>query len=107
MIKNYAYSFLVACILSFALSLLVLAFARYKKLYDQPTNDRKRHLLPTPKIGGVAVVVSSLLVGAFVLDFNRPLIALFVAGSLIFVMGLLDDLKDISPFIKLGISINR
>lgn len=36
-------------------------------------------------------------------DLNRSLIALFVAGSLIFVMGLLDDLKDISPLIKLGV----
>jgi UDP-GlcNAc:undecaprenyl-phosphate GlcNAc-1-phosphate transferase len=102
-IKNYAYSFVAACMLSFLLSLIVLAFARYKKLYDQPTSERKRHLLPTPKIGGVAVVLSTLLVGAIVLDVNRSLIALFVAGSLVFIMGLLDDLKDISPYIKLGI----
>ena len=75
--------------------------ARKLHIVDMP-NARKVHTNPTPRIGGIAIylgfVAGALLLGVY----TRQVAAVLVAGSVVFLTGLIDDYKDISPKFKLA-----
>jgi len=71
---------------------------------DQPDPTRKVHTVPTPRIGGVAIFVSTLLVtillrGRYKLD---QLTGILVASTLASFLGLWDDRRPLSAWVKLG-----
>lgn len=77
---------------------------------DKPDGNRKLHKAPVPYFGGLAIasgfVVSAVLF-AFVLFGMVPQnIAVMVLGGMcICFVGVIDDLYDISPFVKLALQI--
>jgi Fuc2NAc and GlcNAc transferase len=80
--------------LSFALTAVLRRYALSRSLLDVP-NDRSSHSVPTPRGGGVAIVLSFLgaLAGLFAGDLISPAVffALAGAGSMTAVVGFLDD----------------
>lgn len=69
-------------------------------LVDVPA-DRKIHILPTPRIGGLALYagfVGSLLLNSIVPDW---IIAILVASSLLLIIGVLDDIRELPASGKL------
>lgn len=83
---------------------------------DRPDGNRKKHLLPIPRAGGAIIAVSyvascvflaalhSVRVVAFHLDFTLVL-AVLPGAALVFIIGLLDDTKGLSPWLKLSAQI--
>ncbi len=70
---------------------------------DQPDARRKVHTTPTPRLGGVVMYLSTLIVtillgGEYKLD---QLAGLLVGASLVSFLGLWDDRFGLSPWIKL------
>jgi len=62
--------------------------------------SRKMHSVPTPKIGGIAIVFG-LLPLFFLLDSrNTELVAIIAASLLLFVVGLLDDIFHVSAKLR-------
>ncbi|MFK3800063.1 MULTISPECIES: MraY family glycosyltransferase [unclassified Pseudomonas] len=79
---------------SFVLTYYLRRYALQRSLLDIP-NDRSSHTIPTPRGGGVAIVIVFLLalagsLGVGTLAFPEFL-ALFGAGSFIAALGFLDD----------------
>ncbi|MBR5430014.1 MAG: undecaprenyl/decaprenyl-phosphate alpha-N-acetylglucosaminyl 1-phosphate transferase [Firmicutes bacterium] len=75
--------------------------ARKLNIVDMP-NARKVHTTPTPRIGGIAIYLG-FVAGALVLGaYTRQVAAVLIAGSVVFLTGLIDDYKDISPKFKLA-----
>ncbi len=67
---------------------------------DQP-DKRKVHSKPMPRIGGLAIY-TSFLIGLFFFFPDSDVIGPIIAGSFIIIMtGLLDDILQLSPKIKL------
>jgi UDP-GlcNAc:undecaprenyl-phosphate GlcNAc-1-phosphate transferase len=67
---------------------------------------RRMHPVPTPDVGGIAMfigvlagVVSASLIGGFDLLFqdSTEIVGVVVACAIIFALGILDDIRDISP----------
>lgn len=82
----------------------MIAFAIKFKLYDIP-NGRKMHALPIPRLGGI-VISFFFLIGIFVFDLfeHTKDFQLFITGALlIIVMGVIDDLVDLSASFKFTI----
>lgn len=80
--------------LSLAMTALLRRYALARSIIDIP-NARSSHSLPTPRGGGVAIVVAFLLAllflgGAGLID-TASLVALFGAGLLVAVIGFMDD----------------
>ncbi|MCF7802572.1 MAG: hypothetical protein K9N57_00115 [Candidatus Marinimicrobia bacterium] len=105
-----ALAFLLACATSLVLTPLSMHLASITGAIDQP-NDRKIHGNPIPRLGGIAVVASSLgILGLFLLvsplnielDYIKIFngVPLLTGVLLIVVVGIWDDHKDISPGIK-------
>jgi len=80
-------------LVSLWLTAVLRRYALAKSIIDIP-NDRSSHVEPTPRGGGVAIVISflaSLALLAGNQDFTDVLIALSGSGALIAIIGFMDD----------------
>ena len=83
----------------------------YVRLLDHP-NDRSSHVLAIPKCGGVGIV-SSFVAGVFVSQLwgrgyqvgHGVLYSLVVPVLMVAIVSLADDIRDLSPKLRLGIQI--
>jgi UDP-GlcNAc:undecaprenyl-phosphate GlcNAc-1-phosphate transferase len=87
----------------------LIKLAVRREWLDVPSDTRRMHTVPVPRLGGVAVVgAAGLVVGAIALVLGPEIAlrdiallpALLVALSVVFVTGLVDDLTDLPPRIK-------
>jgi UDP-GlcNAc:undecaprenyl-phosphate/decaprenyl-phosphate GlcNAc-1-phosphate transferase len=102
---------LAAYLVSVAIVPVVMRLATSRRLLDLPDGIRHSHTHPIPRLGGVAVF-GGLLIGYGVVLFARtpesfaavPKIAddLILAGAILFLIGLLDDLRGVPPIAKLA-----
>ena len=99
-----------AYLISVMLMPLIRMLAVQLKLLDRPDDFRRRHERPIPRLGGVAVFISVLIVngvGTLVADRAHLLVLLpFVASiaigaTILFVTGLVDDLVGVRPLAKI------
>ena len=110
------YLILTLGILSILFSLVLTPAVRdlflKRGLIDQPDNYRKRHEIPVPRIGGIAIAISYLAAFGVVLlmPFSyasqiRPVLSevwkVIPAAGIVLGVGLLDDLKGLRPWHKL------
>ena len=96
---NFLWLFMLVASTSWALAGLLRRYALAKSLMDVP-NERSSHSVPTPRGGGVSIVVTFLtgllyLLGSALLD-ARAFIALFVAGLVVAIIGFVDDHEHIA-----------
>ncbi|MEI5907589.1 MraY family glycosyltransferase [Bacillus spongiae] len=93
---------LVSCLLfSLAITPFVIKFAVKIGAVDQPDFNRKVHQKVMPRIGGIAIYLS-FLVGIMIIRPDNELLIPILIGSLVIILtGLLDDLFQLTPKIKL------
>jgi UDP-GlcNAc:undecaprenyl-phosphate GlcNAc-1-phosphate transferase len=96
----------VALITSLILVPLVRRQAISAGYYDAP-GERKIHKYPIPRLGGIAIWLAFMLaLAAIVLlgwkpELNNALPGILAGGTIVFILGLLDDLFNLSPYLKL------
>ena len=98
--------FLLSLVASTAAFPRVLRFAREHNIVDNP-NARKLQRVPVPVMGGVAVY-AGIMAGCIVLDilmFDTVLTWSLAAMTLMMLIGVWDDVKDISARFRLLIEI--
>lgn len=106
--------FLIALFLSYLLTPLIRSRAVKLGLLDKP-NQRKIHETPVPRLGGVSIYVSLFLTSLFFITYywnsnaciigTFSLLGIFAGGTIIFFLGLLDDIEPLPPLVKLIIQI--
>ena len=79
---------------------IVRAYAVWRGVLDQPS-ARKVHSVATPLLGGAAVYFAFALSVIFNFNFSRELKGVALGASVIVAVGILDDLIDLSPWLKL------
>lgn len=97
---RWLYVFLFAFLGTGALTPLMVWVGHRWNLVDVPA-DRKIHVVPTPRLGGIALYagfIGSLLLNSIVPDW---MIAVLVAGSLLLIIGVLDDIRELPAWTKL------
>lgn len=68
------------------------------------TNHRTSHEIPTPALGGIGVFLGVIIIIPF-LDISFSMLATLIGISILFSAGLVDDLKELTPKLKLFIQI--
>jgi UDP-GlcNAc:undecaprenyl-phosphate/decaprenyl-phosphate GlcNAc-1-phosphate transferase len=71
-------------------------------IVDRPDGKLKNHRAPVPYLGGIAVYLSFLLALALTAEFERDVLGILLAGSIVVLLGLIDDLGALSPSVKLA-----
>ena len=95
---------------------LVIRSAGALKLYDSPDGGRRMHALPVPRLGGVAVFLGAAAVACLLFIRTSPrfttpgpagdaeirfLAGAFIGSGFLFLTGLVDDIRGLSPGVKL------
>lgn len=102
--------FLTALTLSFILTLLVRRLALKFTIIDYPDGNRKLHAQPVPMLGGVAIFLAFWLITGYIALFhpvfgvellNRKLLGAFIASTLLVIIGIADDIKQLSARVRL------
>ena len=107
-------SVLLGTLIAFAVALMVTAlihprvanFAKKRNIVDNP-NARKLQRNPVPVMGGVAVffgLVSGLCISGIFVNINE-LLPIVVAMSVMLCVGVIDDVSELSPWLRFVIEI--
>jgi UDP-GlcNAc:undecaprenyl-phosphate GlcNAc-1-phosphate transferase len=105
------YKFALLCfVTAFVVTLItipsIINLVKKHSLYDLP-DPRKEHLSPIPTMGGIAIV-TGMMVSLFLwFPFNNQIgqICFFFSITVLFGLGIMDDLKDLSARYKFIIQI--
>jgi UDP-GlcNAc:undecaprenyl-phosphate GlcNAc-1-phosphate transferase len=71
-------------------------------IVDRPDGRLKNHREPVPYLGGLAIYASFLLAVSIAFRLSEPVLGILLAGSLVVILGLIDDLGQLGPWTKLG-----
>ncbi|HAW49389.1 TPA: undecaprenyl/decaprenyl-phosphate alpha-N-acetylglucosaminyl 1-phosphate transferase [bacterium] len=74
------------------------------RIIDIPSH-RKIHLEPIPLLGGISIAVVFLLAFSLFSKLSSEMLAVFLGSLIIILTGLTDDIKGLSPFLKLSLQI--
>ncbi|PLX02403.1 MAG: glycosyl transferase [Marinilabiliales bacterium] len=94
---------ILSLLLSFVLTIVFRKIAIRKSIMDIP-NERSSHSIPTPRGGGMAIVITWYAALAYLFVNQMISDKLFYAllpGILLVIIGLLDDIFSISPIVRL------
>jgi UDP-GlcNAc:undecaprenyl-phosphate/decaprenyl-phosphate GlcNAc-1-phosphate transferase len=101
---HVAFAFLglgVAMAIVWALTPVVAGFARRFGAMDEP-EARKIHAVATPRLGGIAIFFGVMIPSLFFLSGDRTVRGILLGACLVTLVGFLDDVRGMSPLVKLG-----
>ncbi|MGE5342849.1 MAG: MraY family glycosyltransferase [Candidatus Omnitrophota bacterium] len=98
----------IILVLSFVLSLLLTIYgtpvtqrvAHRYQLLDHPDGRLKTQREPVPYMGGVIIYFAFISPVSLMFQFNKELLGILFAASILLIVGLFDDLKALTPGIK-------
>jgi UDP-GlcNAc:undecaprenyl-phosphate GlcNAc-1-phosphate transferase len=94
------YAFAAATVIAWALVPLTERLAHRINAMDIP-NERSLHSIPTPKLGGLAMLAGVLIAGVLFLPWAPVTRAILAGALLIAAVGVADDVFDLPPWVKL------
>lgn len=93
----YVSSFGLAWVLSVYFTGVMRRAALKWGVLDRPNTDLKRHRDPVPYLGGVGIYLGFILTMGFVFTFSPQVLGMLLAGTIVLLIGLVDDLGVLSP----------
>lgn len=92
---------LFSALLSFLFTLylvpIFIMIARKFNIIDYPNGTIKKHKEPTPYLGGAAIYLGFLMTLGLVFPFDNQFFLFLIGSSLLFYVGLIDDLITLRP----------
>lgn len=111
MASTYLVAFVVSAVVSVVLTALLRRLAIARGWFDLPSEARKVHTRPIPRIGGVAVAIAffvpvlALSLGHGLVADPDPLLGLLGGAAVLVIVGLVDDLVGLSAWQKLPLQV--
>ncbi len=98
----------LALLLSSAITYITILVYRGLGWLDRST--KKEHLkhihsTPVPRGGGIPIFVTMLFVAVMFLKIDAHMVAILAGAAIITVLGILDDIFDLSPYLRLTLGI--
>lgn len=95
-----------AFLIAFTTTPAVRVLAHKIGAIDIPTDDRRMHKQPVPRLGGLAIYLGFVLTTIiFTQEITPTLITLWIGGSVIVLLGMLDDILRLKAIVKLIVQI--
>jgi UDP-GlcNAc:undecaprenyl-phosphate GlcNAc-1-phosphate transferase len=105
---NWFLPALVSFVIALILTPIVIKFYRQRKWLDDPSRQshpKVIHRYPVPRGGGIAIFGAILLTSVFFLPLDKHLIGILLGGTILMVSGVLDDIYNLSPYLRLGLGL--
>lgn len=97
---QYVLPFILAMVVAMATLPLLVRLANKWLIVDQP-GERKVHVIPVPRVGGLAMACGVLMAALLTIPLQEAQIWFLVAGGVLIAFGALDDRFDLDYRIKL------
>ena len=93
-------TFLVAFVLSLVMTPAAIKLAPIGAM-DVPKDGRRMHVKAMPRFGGMAIFIGTMVSTAiFLLQLDTRIIGIMIGGTLIYILGVIDDLKNLPAKVK-------
>lgn len=102
---KYWIVFCIAGIVSFSMTPLAKKLAYKVGAIDVPKDDRRVHKKPIPRMGGLAIYLGFVVSVTIGMDIDKRIMGILIGGTLIMLMGIMDDINPLSAKVKLAIQI--
>ncbi|MBR6513462.1 MAG: undecaprenyl/decaprenyl-phosphate alpha-N-acetylglucosaminyl 1-phosphate transferase [Clostridia bacterium] len=96
---------LCAFLIAFTTTPVVRVLAYKLKAIDIPIDNRRMHKQPVPRLGGLAIFLGFVLTTLIFSDITPTLITIWIGGSAIVLLGMLDDIFRLRALVKLFVQI--
>ena len=107
---TYIFTYLGSLVMSLMLTPAVIAIAKRYELFDR-TGPRKVHSGRIARIGGLAVFISMMCITVIIYflpneigggfrDISTKIFAMLTAGTIIFIVGFVDDIRPVKTWVK-------
>jgi len=90
---------MLAMAVSMAIIPIMMRLAPVIGMIDAP-DHRKVHTMPIPRVGGLGIVIGSLIAMLVWLPFNDLTISIFVGATVLLVFGTWDDISELGHYVK-------
>ncbi|HBF88494.1 MAG TPA: undecaprenyl/decaprenyl-phosphate alpha-N-acetylglucosaminyl 1-phosphate transferase [Bacteroidales bacterium] len=100
-------AFTIAFMLGMAFIPYIINFSKKRNLFDAP-NIRKIHKIKISRLGGIGIFISftiSFIIFSFLFQFDPQLLYLAASVIILFITGVVDDVKNIKANVKFIIQI--
>ena len=92
---------LVAFVVAAAVTPAAIKIAPKIGAMDIPKDERRMHKKPMPRFGGIAIYLGIMAALAVFALKDKGITSAMTGCTLIYMLGLIDDLKDLKPLVKL------
>ncbi len=102
---NFWLPFVTAALITLGVTPLVIRIAKKYKLVDDPRvrfHPAHTHKGIIPRAGGLALFVGLLITTLLFVPLTKLFVGLLLGAAILVVVGLLDDRRDVNPYIRLG-----
>jgi UDP-GlcNAc:undecaprenyl-phosphate/decaprenyl-phosphate GlcNAc-1-phosphate transferase len=97
----YLLGFGLAFALCAGLTPLIRRFALAHGIVDHPSEERKIHRVPVAYLGGAAIFAAFAITALLLEPMSRQFAALLLGCGVLVVVGVIDDIRGLSPWVKL------
>ena len=95
-------AFVVSLLVAYVMTPPVKRFAEKVGAIDVPKDNRRVHDHPIPRMGGLAIFIGFVLSLIFFVPMSTKVLGLLVGSVIIAVMGGVDDIVSLNPWVKLA-----
>lgn len=99
--NNYIMIFLAAFVMALAITPLAIRIAPKIGAIDIPKDNRRMHTKAMPRFGGMAIYIGTIGAMIAFLPMNAKLLGVIAGGTLIFLVGMIDDILGMPARVKL------
>jgi UDP-GlcNAc:undecaprenyl-phosphate GlcNAc-1-phosphate transferase len=100
-VLKLVFIFMVTCAIAYFSMPGVIRLAHRLGAVDQP-DHRKVHKNVMPRLGGLGIFSAFIVTILFAVQVSDPVKGIIVGGLVIFLVGMLDDIFQLSPYVKLA-----
>lgn len=109
MIEKYIWLPLIfSLIISLAVTSITILIYRALGIVDRSTSSdhpKNIHKVPVPRGGGIPIFFSIVLTIVLFIPITEKLVLILVGAMILMILGILDDIFNLSPYIRLAVGI--
>ncbi|HQO41899.1 MAG TPA: MraY family glycosyltransferase [Bacillota bacterium] len=98
-------AFLIALLVSFAATPLMIRLAKHMGAIDVPKDGRRVHKVPTPRLGGLAIFLGFLAGLLYMYEIDSRMVGVLTGAAIIVTLGFFDDIKPLPAKFKFLVQI--
>lgn len=101
-LSKIAEALIIGIVVAYLTAPVSIKLAHRLGVIDTPKDARRVHKKPIPRFGGMSIFLGSMAAMIIPAGMNTNIKTAMIGGALMYLLGIIDDIKDIKPAVKFG-----